>query len=207
MLGEECILKSEKYGIMAGTKITTVYYISWKKEIVSTHPIVLYAAVVISWAHSYLNQWVWGRTPKNPELSSGSVCISVPTAVIVRGCIWLQWIFFLRQHICPFHDGWFTSTPDQTALSDQQFLTKDGMIPVPTLPIHLISPKATFLFPQVKKFLKGKCFAHMKEVKQKTAEALKGIKIDKFKNCFEQRKSISIGVEHQMENTLKVTET
>ena len=26
----------------------------------------------------------------------------------------------------------------------------------------------------------------MEEVKQKTAEALKGIKIDKFKNCFEQ---------------------
>ena len=28
----------------------------------------------------------------------------------------------------------------------------------------------------------------MEETKQKTAEALKGIKIDKFKNCFEQWK-------------------
>ena len=30
--------------------------------------------------------------------------------------------------------------------------------------------------------LHGKCFADVEEVKQKTAEALKGIKIDKFKN-------------------------
>ena len=38
------------------------------------------------------------------------------------------------------------------------------------------------------------------------AEALKGIKIDEFKNCFEQWKKVSIGVLHQMGNTLKVTE-
>ena len=41
-------------------------------------------------------------------------------------------------------------------------------------------------FPQMKKVLKGKCFADVEEVKQKMAEALKGIKIDEFKNCFEQ---------------------
>ena len=46
----------------------------------------------------------------------------------------------------------------------------------------------------MKKVLKGKCFADVKEVKkqnpnkQKMAEALKGIKIDEFKNCFEQWK-------------------
>ena len=46
----------------------------------------------------------------------------------------------------------------------------------------------------MKKVLKGKYFADVEEVKQptkqqqqqKTAEALKGIKIDVFKNCFEQ---------------------
>ena len=43
-----------------------------------------------------------------------------------------------------------------------------------------------FLFPWMKKVLKGKYFANMEGVKQKLAEALKGIKIDKFKNCFEQ---------------------
>ena len=58
----------------------------------------------------------------------------------------------------------------------------------------------------MKKVLEGKHFANVEEVKQKTAEALKGIKINKFKNCFEQWKNISTGVLHQTENTLKVTE-
>ena len=38
----------------------------------------------------------------------------------------------------------------------------------------------------MKKALKGKHFASVEEVKQKMAEALKGIKIQEFKNCFEQ---------------------
>ena len=37
------------------------------------------------------------------------------------------------------------------------------------------------LFPRIKKVLKGKHFAYVKEVKQKTAEALTGIKINKFR--------------------------
>ena len=40
----------------------------------------------------------------------------------------------------------------------------------------------------MKKVLKGKPFANVEEVKQKMAEALKGIKFDEFKNCFEQWK-------------------
>ena len=60
------------------------------------------------------------------------------------------------------------------------------------------------LFPWMKKVPKGKCFAEVEEVKQKTAESLKDIKIDAFKNCFEQWKNIFIGVLHQMESTLKV---
>ena len=46
----------------------------------------------------------------------------------------------------------------------------------------------------------------MEEVKQKTRGVQKGIKIYKFKNCFEQWKKVLIGVLHQMESTLKVTE-
>ena len=38
----------------------------------------------------------------------------------------------------------------------------------------------------MEKVLKEKHFADVEEVKQKTAKALKGIKIDEFKNCFEQ---------------------
>ena len=61
-----------------------------------------------------------------------------------------------------------------------------------------MSPQVTyFVFPWVKKVLKGKHFADVEEVKQKTPEALKGIKIDEFKNFFEQWKNVLIGVLHQ----------
>ena len=40
----------------------------------------------------------------------------------------------------------------------------------------------------MKKVLKEKRFVNVGDVKQKTTEALKGIKIDEFKNCFEQWK-------------------
>ena len=63
-----------------------------------------------------------------------------------------------------------------------------------------------FLFSQMKKVLKEKCFADAGEVKQKTAKAVKAIKIDEFKNCFEQWKKVSIGLLHQMEGILKVAE-
>ena len=53
-----------------------------------------------------------------------------------------------------------------------------------------LSPQATifYLFPWMKKVLKGKHFANVEEVKQKMAAALKGIKINQFTNCFKQWK-------------------
>ena len=58
----------------------------------------------------------------------------------------------------------------------------------------------------MKKVLKRKHFANVEEMKQKTAEALKGIKADGFKNCSEQWENVSVGALHQMERTWKVTE-
>ena len=63
------------------------------------------------------------------------------------------------------------------------------MTPMPHPPY---SPNLTlidflFVFPD-EKVLRGKHFANVQQVKQKLAEALKGIKIDVFKNCFEQWK-------------------
>ena len=80
------------------------------------------------------------------------------------------------------------SAPAHTALSIPQFLTKNGLTPMshPPYSPNLAHSDFLFLFPWMKKILKGKCFADVEEVKQKMAEALKGIKIDKFKNCFEQ---------------------
>ena len=43
-------------------------------------------------------------------------------------------------------------------------------------------------------------------MKQKIVEAIKGIKSHEFKNCFEQWEKVLIGILHQMESTLKVTE-
>ena len=67
-------------------------------------------------------------------------------------------------------------------------------------------PKRVFLSPWLKKVLKGKHFADVEEVKQKMAEALKGINNDEFKNYLRSGKNTLIAVVHQMESTLKVTE-
>ena len=45
----------------------------------------------------------------------------------------------------------------------------------------------------------------LEEAKQKTAEALKGIKIDEFKTVLSSGENVSLGVLHQMESTLKVS--
>ena len=58
----------------------------------------------------------------------------------------------------------------------------------------------------MKKFIKEKYFTNVEEMKEKKAEALKGIKTNKFKNCFEQGQKNLIVVLHQMESTSKVTE-
>ena len=67
--------------------------------------------------------------------------------------------FFWRlfQRTCPFHDGRFTSAPAHTALSAQQFVTKNVRPLCPTLPIHLISPWAIYRFPD-EKSLQGETF-------------------------------------------------
>ena len=94
------------------------------------------------------------------------------------------------------------SAPTHTALSVQQFLTKNGMTPVPHSPcLPSLVPSNLFLFYQMKEILKGKHFASVEKVKQKMAGALKVIKINKCSG-----KKISIGILHQMESTLKVTE-
>ena len=101
------------------------------------------------------------------------------------------------------------STPAHTMLSVQQFLTKNIITAVPHLsysPNFAQLSNFFFLFPQMKKGLKAKHFANVEEVKQKMAEALKGIKIDEFKNYFEQRKKVLICVLHQIESTLKVNQ-
>ena len=166
-----------------------------------------------------------GRMQEKQELSSGGrapcstgfphqwvfsepIRVSAP-ADVVRGCVHLQWIFFWRlfQCLCPFHDGWFTSAPAHTVLNVQQFLTKNQHEPrvPPSLFTQSHLEQFFFCFPRWKKVLKGKHFADIEEVKQKTGEALKSIKINEFKNCSKQWENVYIGVLYQMENTWKMT--
>ena len=133
-----------------------------------------------------------------------TICITAPAGIVVRGCIQLQ---------CPLHDGWFMSIPVHTTLSVQQYLTKNGMTTMPSHPVyspHL--PWVTFFLfvSQLKKVLKGNLFATAEEVKQNKQK--KWQKHERHQNQRVQKpvlsngKNISIGVLHQMESTLKVTE-
>jgi len=45
-----------------------------------------------------------------------------------------------------------------------------------------------FLFPRMKRGLKGKCFQNVEEVREETTEALKAITLQEFQDCFEQWK-------------------
>ena len=73
----------------------------------------------------------------------------------------------------------------------QQFLTKKTQHD-PGAPPSLFTPSDYFcLFPWIKNVLRGKHFAYVGEVKQKMAEALKVLRIDEFKNYFEQWKKRS----------------
>ena len=77
----------------------------------------------------------------------------------------------------------------------------------PTLPSHLISLPSDFFcccFPRWKKSSKGNVLLMWKRWNKKPAEALKGSKIDKLNNYFEQWKKVLFGVLLQMKSTLKV---
>ena len=105
-------------------------------------------------------------------------------------------LFLKTQCVCPFHDGWFMSTPAHWAFS--RFLP-----PSQFTQSHL---DQRFLVSRWKNVSKGNILLMWKRWNKYRAEAPKGIKIDKFKNCLKQWKKVLIGVLHQMESTLKVTE-
>ena len=110
----------------------------------------------------------------------------------MRGCVWCQWNFFEGSMHFPI-SWWvvFECTCPHRSECSAVFDNKTAWpLPWPAPFIYPISHWVTFLclFPWVKKGLKRKPFADAVEVKQKMAEALEGIKIDEFKNCFEQWK-------------------
>ena len=86
-----------------------------------------------------------------------------------------------------------------------RFSPKTAWPPCPTLlPIspHL-APSDVFLFPHEKSPPREMFCWDVEEVKQKTTKRQENLDV---RNCFEQWKNVPIGVLHQMESTLKVTE-
>ena len=79
-------------------------------------------------------------------------------------------------------------------------------MPHPPHSTYLAPNDFFYLLPWMKEVLRGKHFATVKEVKQKMAEVLRCIKINKFKTVVNSGKNVSMGVLHQMESTFKVTE-
>ena len=139
-----------------------------------------------------MHSWkVRGGTPQNSrtwnypqegrllvvQTSSTGWVFSVPAGNVVRGCIWLQWIFFFLKTLNVFAHFMMGDlsvhlpTPHWVFSS---FWLKNGMTPVPYVPYSPdLALSDFFLFPRMKKVLKGgKRFANVEEVKQKTAEAL-----------------------------------
>ena len=110
--------------------------------------------------------------------------------IVVRGCVWLHGRFFEDSFKAFPHfmmgDLWVRLPPSCWEFSS--FWPKMIWPPCPPSQYTHSHPKWLFL-PQMKKVLKGKCFACVEEVKQKMAKALKHIKIDEFENCFEQWKN------------------
>ena len=95
--------------------------------------------------------------------------------------------------------------PAHTVLSVHQFLTEHIMILMSHPPYSPdLAPTDLFFVSLAEKSPQRK--TDVKEVKQKTAEALQGIQSEEFKNGFEWWKNVSIGALHQTESTLAVTE-
>ena len=74
-----------------------------------------------------------------------------------------------------YHDN----APAHTASSLQQFLAKNDMTVIP-------APCDFFLFPRMKRQMKGKHFADVSKVKKKMLEVLNNISTEEFQKCFQQ---------------------
>ena len=118
---------------------------------------------------------------------SGIPSISVYQLVLLWEATFSFSEFVLKtQHVYTFRDGWFTNAPVRTVLGVQKVLTRKQHDP--RVPPSLFTQSCPeWLFPRkMEEVLKGKRFANVEKLKQKTAETLKVIRINEFKNCFEQ---------------------
>lgn len=86
-------------------------------------------------------------------------------------------------------DWWLhhDNAPAHKALRVKQFLAKNGMTLLPHPPYSPdLAPCDFFLFPKMKKELKGRRFADIEEVQEKSLDALKGIVTHEYADAFVQ---------------------
>jgi len=85
---------------------------------------------------------------------------------------------------------WFLhhdNAPAHTALSVTRYLASLGWTVVPLPPYSQdLAPCDFFLFPTMRKTLKGKRFATVEEVNTASQKALNNIKLQQFQRCFTQ---------------------
>ena len=72
------------------------------------------------------------------------------------------------------------------ATRNRQLIRDDNGFATPYSPD--LAPCDFFMFPRMKRDLKGKCFQNVEEVREKTMEALRAITLQELQNCFEQWK-------------------
>ena len=117
------------------------------------------------------------------------MCISVPAGTVVRGCIQLQWIFFLKtlsthlpiswwviyKHTCPYHNE-----------CSLVFWPKTAWPSCSTLPIYLISPWVIFFgFPWIKKSSPRAMFCQYGRSETKNSTSTKTHQNRWVQNCIE----------------------
>ena len=135
---------------------------------------------------------------------------SVPAGIAVRGCIQLQWIFSKTLIIqLPISCWVIYECTCPHALSIQQFLTKKRQDPQapPSLFILYCPKELFFLFPWMKISSQRETFCQCGKGETKSGRSTKRHQNRQVKKLFwAGYKKVSIGVLHQMESTLKVTE-
>ena len=97
------------------------------------------------------------------------ICITVRAGIVVRGCIQLQWIFFEDSTCLPI--SWWVIYNCTCLHRAECSAVYDQKRHDPYAPPSLFSgyhPKWLFLFPWMRKVLKGKCFPDVEKVKQKS---------------------------------------
>ena len=119
----------------------------------------------------------------------GTCLYQCTTGVVVRGCIQLQWIFWntvsihlsiswwvIYERTCPHHT-------ECSAVFDQKQHDPHAH---PSYSPNFAPRDFFCLFPLMKKPSKGNVLQMLKKRNKKMTKALKGIKINEFKNCFEE---------------------